>query len=178
MQTAGSQKAPASANSCHAAIDQGLDCGQPRRSIRIAPLAAWSATAGTVTKASAISVSRRTERSAPMSPARIALRYPNQQKYVIPKPVPKRIAAPRMWAVFQSSNAVIREAYPSNRTGARPVIPRTAQGVLAAEQRDALVVLGLGQRLQPGVDIGEVGVGEDRALVGRHPAAGVAHEGR
>src|SRR5262245_39777469 len=50
--------------------------------------------------------------------------------------------------------------------------------LLLIEQRNALVVGRLGDRLQVGVDVGEVLVREDRLHVGRHGAIGGAHERR
>src|SRR5438128_12476234 len=66
------------------------------------------------------------------------------------------------------------------------IIPRAASGqnrgltptagALRVEQRDVLVVGRLRERLQVGVDVGEVLVRQDRLRVRRHCAFGVAHE--
>src|SRR3954470_18903901 len=47
---------------------------------------------------------------------------------------------------------------------------------LLVEQRDALVILPCGNRLQIGMDVCEVPVGEDLLLVRRHGAVAVADE--
>src|SRR6516165_4668843 len=49
---------------------------------------------------------------------------------------------------------------------------------LLVQERNALVVRGLRNRLQPGMDVGELLVRENALLVRRHGAVGGAHEGR
>src|SRR5258706_8234559 len=105
----------------------------------------------------------------------------------MPRPVPRMTAAESTWAVFNSSYAVIRarpewkEALISPKWDKRAIRRHASDGSgasLRIEQRNALVVRRLGQRLEVGVDVGEIRFREDRALVRRHRAAGVAHERR